>query len=148
MIPIRAGDRAFWFSGIVIPWRAGGTRRGGSARLTRIKIRRLDLGKPKYAEAFQDNPLIYPDPSAVRPGKPLIVCEGEFDCLLLAQQLPEVSVITLGSASARTDPAVLSKMVSSPRLFIALDGDPAGDSAAAKFPASAIRVRPPAPDKD
>jgi hypothetical protein len=69
MIPTRAGDRAFWFSGIVIPWRAGGTRRGGSARLARIKIRRLDDRKPKYAEAFQDNPLIYPDPSAVRPGK-------------------------------------------------------------------------------
>lgn len=137
----RAGDRRFRFSGIVIPWRDGG-------RLTRIKIRRTDEGKPKYAEAYSDRPLIFPDPAVIRPGKPLIVCEGEFDCLLLAQQLPEASVITLGSASARTDPAVLSRMLSAPRWFIALDADAAGDSAAAKFPASAVRVRPPDPDKD
>jgi len=68
--------------------------------------------------------------------------------MMLAQQLPEASVITLGSASVRTDPALLSRMLSSPRWFIALDADPAGDSAAAKYPASAIRVRPPDPDKD
>jgi DNA primase len=140
-IPTRAGDRCFRFSGIVIPWRDG-------ARLTRIKIRRIDDGKPKYAEAYSDRPLIFPDPAVIRPGKPLIVCEGELDALLLAQQLPEASVITLGSASARTDPAVLSKMLSSPCWFIALDADAAGDSAAAKFPASAVRVRPPDPDKD
>ena len=41
MIPTRAGDRCFRFSGIIIPWRAG--------PLTRIKIRRIDDGKPKYA---------------------------------------------------------------------------------------------------
>ena len=138
-IPTRDGDRCYWFSGIVIPWRDG-------ARLARIKIRRIDDGKPKYAEAYSDRPLIYPDPAVIRPGKPLIVCEGEFDCMLLAQQLPEASVITLGSASARTDPAVLSRMLSSPRWFVALDADQAGDSAASKFPARAIRVRP--PDKD
>ena len=63
--------------------------------------------------------------------------------MLLGQQLPEASVITLGSASTRTDPAVLSRMLSSPRWFIALDADQAGDNAAAKFPASVIRVRPP-----
>ena len=135
----RAGDRCYWFCGIVIPWRDG-------SRLTRIKVRRIDEGKPKYSEAYSDRPLIYPDPAVIRPGWPLIVSEGEFDCLLLAQQLPEASVITLGSTSARTDPAVLSRMLSSPRWFIALDADRAGDSAASKFPARAIRVRP--PDKD
>jgi DNA primase len=140
-IPTRAGDRCFMFSGIVIPWRDG-------ARLTRIKIRRIDEGKPRYAEAYSDHPLIYPDPAVIRPGKPLIVSEGEFDAMLLGQQLPEASVITLGSTSARTDPAVLSRMLSSPRWFIALDADQAGDSAASKFPARAIRVRPPDPDKD
>ena len=92
-IPTRDGDRCYWFSGITIPWRDG-------ARLARIKIRRIDDGKPKYAEAYSDRPLIYPDPAVIRPGKLLIVCEGEFDCMLLAEQLPEASVITLGSASA------------------------------------------------
>jgi hypothetical protein len=91
---------------------------------------------------------MFPDPAVIRPGVPLVVCEGEFDAMLLAQQLPEASVITLGSASARTDPRVLSSMLSAPRWFVALDADPAGDSAAAKFPDSAIRVRPPDPDND
>lgn len=136
MVPTKAGDRAFWFSGITIPWRDNG-------RLIRLKIRRLDDGTPKYCEAFSDRPLIFPDPAAINSGKPLIIAEGEFDCLLLAQQLPEASVITLGSASARTDPAVISRMLAAPRWFVALDADQAGDSATAKFPARAIRVRPP-----
>jgi DNA primase len=141
MVPTKAGDRCFRFSGIVIPWRDG-------TRLTRVKIRRIDDGKPKYAEAYSDRPRIFPDRAVIRPGKPLIICEGEFDALLLAQQLPEASVITLGSASARTDPSVLSRMLSAPRWFIALDADRAGDSAAAKFPARAVRVRPPGEFRD
>jgi DNA primase len=141
MIPTQDGDRSFRFSGITIPWRDG-------ARLTRVKIRRICGGAPKYLQAYSDRPLIYPDPAAIRPGKPLIICEGEFDCLLLGQHLPEASVITLGSASARTDPAVLSRMLTAPRWYLAHDADAAGDSAAARFPASAIRVRPPTPDKD
>ena len=43
---------------------------------------------------------------------------------------------------------MLSRMLSSPRWFIAVDADEAGDKSAAKFPASAIRVRPPDTDKD
>ena len=57
-------------------------------------------------------------------------------------------MITLGSASARTDPAVLRKMLWASRWFVAMDADESGDKAAAKFPARAIRVRPPAPDND
>jgi hypothetical protein len=142
-IPLKDGTGSYPYWGITIPWRV-------SARLSQVRIRLYPEieGKHKYTSAFSDRPLIFPDPAVIRPGLPLIVCEGEFDCLLLAQQLPEASVVTLGSASARTDPAVLSRMLSSPRWFIALDADQAGDSAAAKFPASAIRVRPPGPGKD
>ena len=140
MLPTRNGDRRFLTSGIVIPWREDG-------RLTRIKIRRLDDGKPKYAEAFSDRPLIYPSPDIIRPGEPLIICEGEFDAMLLGQELPEASVITLGSSAARIEPDVLSRMLTG-RHGSALDADEAGDKAAAKFPARAIRVRPPDPDKD
>ncbi len=128
LLPTKAGDRWFPFSGIVIPWTDG-------ARLTRVKLRRIDGGTPKYAEAFAARPLIYPDPAAVRPGQKLIICEGELDCLLLAQQLPEACVITLGSAAARTDPDVFVKLLSAARWFVAHDADRAGDAAAAKFPA-------------
>jgi DNA primase len=142
-VPTRDGDRCFRYGGITIPWRDGD-------RLTRIKIRRWPETQrpPKYAEAFSDRPLIYPDLTAIRPGHPLIIAEGEFDALLLAQQLPEASVITLGSASMQIESAVLSRMLSAPRWYAALDADSAGDVAASKLPARAVRVRPPAPDKD
>src|SRR5271157_976567 len=61
MVPTKEGDRCFRFSGVVIPWRDG-------ARLTKVKIRRFpypDLD-PRYAEAYSDRPLIFPDPAAIR----------------------------------------------------------------------------------
>ncbi len=141
MIPKRSGDGRYPFSGVVIPWRDG-------ARLTRIKIRRTGDGKPKYAEAYSNRPLIYPDPEVIQSGRPLIFTEGEFDAMLLAQELPEASVITLGSSSARTDPSVLSGMLSASTWFVAFDADKAGDSAASKFPVWSVRIRPPEPFND
>jgi len=131
--------------GIVIPWREGEDQ---DNRLAMINIRRLDGGKPKYVRAFSDRPLIYPSPDVIRVGEPLIISEGEFDALLLGQELPEAGVITLGSASMGDDPLVRAPMLSASGWFTALDADQAGDKAAAKFPARAIRVRPPEPDKD
>ena len=53
--------------------------------------------KPKYAEAFRDRPALFPAPSVVRPGKPLVIVEGEFDALLLGQELADLAaVVTLG----------------------------------------------------
>ena len=53
--------------------------------------------EPKYAEAFRDRPAIYPAPAVVRPGKPLVIVEGEFDALLLGQELGDLAaVVTLG----------------------------------------------------
>jgi len=128
-------------SGVTIPWRDG-------ERLTRINVRRPEGSNPKYCWAYSYRASIYPSPAVIRVGEPLIIAEGEFDAVLLGQQLPEASVITLGSTSARTDPAVLARMLSSPRWFLALDADEAGDKAAAKFPGRATCVRPPEPDKD
>jgi DNA primase len=135
-VPTRDGDRCYSASGIVIPWFVGD-------RLALIKIRRLDDRKPKYAEAFRDGPLVYPNPDIIRPGFPLVISEGEFDAMLLGQQLPEASVITLGSASVQTDPDVLARMLSASPWFVATDADTAGDNAASKFPSRARRVRPP-----
>jgi hypothetical protein len=57
-------------------------------RPSKVKIRQPEGGNPKYAEAFRDRPAIYPALSVVRPGKPLVIVEGESDCLLLAQARP------------------------------------------------------------
>ncbi len=141
-----AGERR-----IVIPWHDGD-------RLAMVKIRPPDERRkrfpeeqrpPKYVEAFRDRPALYPGPEAVRPGMPLVIAEGELDCLLLAQELADLaSVITTGSSSTPLDPAMLPALLRCPRWYAAHDADDAGDRAAAEWPARAVRVRPPAPDKD
>jgi DNA primase len=128
--------------GIAIPWF------DREDRLCLLKVRQPDGCERRYAEAFRDRPLLYPGRDAIEPGKPLIACEGELDCLLLAQQLPEATVITLGSASAKPDPDVLAALLFASPWYIALDADQAGDRAAADWPATAIGVRPPDPFGD
>jgi CHC2 zinc finger/Toprim-like len=141
-IPVKDG-KTFWdVSGIVIPWL-------DRDRLAMVKIRRPAGSEPKYAEAFRDRPAIFPAPEAVRPGMPLVVVEGEFDCLLLAQELADLAaVVTLGSASARPEGSTYLAMLPAPTWHLAHDADEAGDKAASGWPARARRVRPPAPCKD
>jgi hypothetical protein len=137
-IPIEGGARFWRISGITLPWL-------DSDRLTRLKIRRLGQVKgPRYVEAFRDHALIYPGPSMVRPGKPLVIVEGEFDAILLGQELGVLAaVVTLGSASARPDAAIVGKLLPAPVWYLAHDADDAGDRSASEWPARAIRVRPP-----
>jgi hypothetical protein len=142
-MPKRDGSGTWPLAGIVIPWLESG-------RLTRIKVRRLGLFRgTKYIEAFASGWRVYPGPEAIWPGKPLIIAEGEFDRILLAQELADLaSVVTIGSASSRPEESTLLAMLRCPKWFIALDADKTGDKAADNWPARAVRVRPPAPDKD
>ena len=112
--------------------------------LALVKIRQPEGRKPKYAEAFRDRPRVYPDPAVIEPGRPLVIVEGEFDALLLGQELRDLAaVVTLGSASSRPDLAARSEMLAAAPWYIATDADEAGDKAASGWPAVAIRVRPP-----
>ncbi len=131
--------------GIVVPWFVART-------LTLVKIRRPEGVMPKYHEAFRDRSQhlgLYPGPGVIRAGRPLIITEGEFDPLLLGQELAELfAVATLGSASARPSARILGPMLTAAPWYIATDADPAGDRSATDWPASSRRVRPPAPLKD
>jgi hypothetical protein len=142
-VPIEGGVRYWRVAGVVIPWQDQG-------RLTLAKIRRLGAFKgPKYIEAYRDRPGICPDPAAIKPGRPLVLCEGELDCLLMAQQLADLaSVVTLGSASSKPEGPTYLAMLAAPVWYLAHDADPAGDRAASGWPARALRVRPPAAFKD
>jgi DNA primase len=126
-------------SGIVIPWFHGPT-------LTMLKLRQPDGRKPKYREVFRDRDRqrrIYPGPGVIRPGRPLVLPEGEFDALLLGQELGDLAaVVTLGSASARPDPGILGNLLAASPWYIATDADEAGDKAAEGWPARSRRVRP------
>jgi hypothetical protein len=127
---------------VVIPWFDGD-------RLALAKIRQPDGFKLRYAEAFRDRPKLYPGRHVIRPGQPLVIVEGDFDALVLGQELSELAaVVTLGSASARPRADTLSSMLAAPRWFIATDADDAGDKSADRWPARAQRARPPQPFKD
>jgi len=141
-IPTREGDRCYQARGVVIPWLNGD-------RLALVKIRQPEGREPKYAEAYRDRPRVYPDPAIIEPGCPLVIVEGEFDALLLGQELRDLAaVVTLGSASSRPDLTARSEMLAAAPWFIATDADAAGDKAASGWPALARRVRPPEPFKD
>ncbi len=103
----------------------------------------------KYIEAFPDRPMLFPSMATIRPGATLIVTEGEFDALLLGQELGELAaVVTLGSASTQPEGSTRLAMLRCPRWYVAHDADVAGDKAAAEWPARAIRVKPLDPHKD
>jgi hypothetical protein len=114
-----------------------------------VKVRQPEGTEPKYAEAFRDRPRIFPDPAVIEPGRPLVIVEGEFDALLLGQELRDLAtVVTLGSASSLPHLTALAEMLAAAPWFIATDADPAGDKAAITWHASALRVRPPPPFND
>lgn len=128
--------------GVLMPWLDGD-------RLALAKLRQPEGMRPKYRELFRDSPTLYPGRRVIRPGLPLIVAEGELDALLLGQELEGLApVVTLGSASARPEAAILGHMLGAHPWLIATDNDPAGDKAASGWPAVARRVRPPGAFKD
>ena len=149
---IRAA-RLGWTPGVRLPRSAGGywTARGWTIpwfdgdRLTKVNIRQLDGSIPKYAEAFRDGPSVFSGTfGTTRPGVPLIVTEGEFDALLLGQELADLAmVVSLGSASNRPNLAFLDRLGRYHPWHTAHDNDGAGDTAAAEWPARSRRVRPP-----
>jgi Toprim-like len=135
-----AESRVRWLpgqpAGLFIPWIDAG-------RMVKLTVRQATGLEPKYREVYRDGPVCFPSPAAILPGVPLIVCEGEFDALLLAQELGEAArVITTGSAAFRPGPAVLEAARAASVVYAAHDADDAGDVAASAWDGS-IRVRPP-----
>jgi CHC2 zinc finger len=142
-IPFKDGTRFWEVSGITVPWVE-------YDRLAMVNMRRPEGCKgQKYIQAFRDRPAIFPAPEVIEPGEPLVIVEGEFDALLLGQELAELAVVvTLGSASARPEGPTFMAMLPAPVWYIAADADQAGDRFASGWPARALRVRPPGACKD
>ncbi len=140
-IPAKGDIRYFRASGIVIPWFEGD-------RLAMAKIRQPASRRPKYVESFRDAPRLYPSPESVRPGMPLVLVEGEFDALLLGQELAGLaSVATVGSASTSIEASAWD-LCRATTIFAAHDADAAGDRASAPWASRTTRARPPSPHKD
>ncbi|WP_435011765.1 toprim domain-containing protein [Tundrisphaera lichenicola] len=137
------GGRTYTARGVVIPWFDGD-------RLALVKLRQPEGARPKYAEAYRDRPSLYPGSQAIFAGRPLVVAEGEFDALLLVQELNELAgVVTLGSASGRLESRTRAMLRSAAPWYIGTDADDAGDKAAEAWPRPrSRRARPPGPFND
>ncbi len=139
-------------SGIIIPWFE-------EERLTCLKLRSCerwlasfsgDRCPPKYIEAFREDPGLFLA-TPIKPGRPVIIVEGELDALLVAQVLQErATVATVGAATSRVDPSVLFPLIVGSPWLIATDNDEAGDKLASKLieigASRSQRVSPPAKD--
>jgi hypothetical protein len=132
------GRRRGVVRGITIPWFDDGAP-------MMIQIRRPDGCEPKYKATKGSRRIgFYPEPAIIRPGRPVIIAEGEFDALLLGQELGELAaVLTLGSAGEKPTTADLGMLLAAYPWYIATDADQAGDVAAACWPSRGRRVRPP-----
>ena len=65
-----------------------------------------------------------------------VVCEGEFDALLLQQEVPDVAAVTMGSATAGPSAHWHSYLSWLDRLLVILDEDTAGQKGLAKWQAA------------
>jgi DNA primase len=129
--------------GICLPW-------FDDDQLECLKIRQPDHRRPKYREVFRGEPRLYPGPGLLEPGRPLVICEGEIDSLLLIQEIGDLAAVaTLGSASAKPTDSILWQMLSCSPWVIAVDNDKAGAERASKWAGlgrRCVRVIPPAKD--
>lgn len=151
----------FVFRGVTIPYFEDG-------ELVAVKVRRgwargreflpeTEPGRKYGAIANGASGCLYPGPDVIETGRPLILAEGEFDALILAQELGDLCpVVTLGSASASLEKLRtrnLLALTGAGVWFLAYDRDAngSGDKGATKladYPHLSRRVRPPAPFKD
>jgi len=136
--------------GIVIPWLVSG------GAVWRVKIRRPLPGRVK--SRYASFPGARPGPGLFGvdklTGKPdRIVAEGEFDTMLLWQEVGDLAdAFTLGAACAALDDRWLPALLSAVRFWIATDNDKRG-AAAAKYWLDLVgergkRVLPPGGAKD
>lgn len=120
--------------GIVIPHIADGT-------LWNVRVRRST--DPKYLTIPGGRKALY-GVDLITPGLPLFIDEGEFNCMVLQQEVGNlVSPLALASASnAAINPRWYPHLISAPRIYVRADADAAGQAAVAKLQAISKSVVP------
>ena len=121
-----AQDKPVWVPrGVAIPWRA-------CDALWRLNVRRL-AGTPKYiGPAGSSNGLYGAD--GLRSGRPVVLVEGEFDALAVAQEAGDlVAAVATGSTCGGRHPRWVRRLAAAPIVLVAYDDDDAGEAAAAHW---------------
>lgn len=113
--------------GLVIPYQQAGS-------LWALRVRTFDnpkLSKYVNATGSKVSGTLY-GAGALAAGKPVLMVEGEFDCLLAQQDAGDtLAVVTLGPASNRLSAHWRAVLLKAPVIYLALDNDAAGQQAAA-----------------
>jgi DNA primase len=98
-----------------------------------IKLRHPH-GKTKYTSLRGSRAHIYTPPPGIVPGSDLILCEGEFDALIVLQTLGNIAcACTLGSCSATPSGADLAALSAAGRIVICYDNDEPGQEGARRL---------------
>lgn len=138
----RMGWRAATAGAIVIPWRYDGS-------WWRVQYRAVgDVPKDqrfRQKAGHGDGPRPAFNADAIdKKTTAVVVCEGEMDCMLLAQHAPAgVTCVTWGSASIAPN-VWAAAMLEDRRVLLAFDADEAGSAAAAAWSRLGRRVDLPA----
>jgi len=120
--------------GILIPCEVAGV-------IWYLKVRRA-AGEPKYTQVKGSVQALF-GADTMRSHDMAVMCEGEFDCMLLAQEAGDLcGVGTLGSASATLDLTAWGDyLLPLARLLVAYDLDKAGKDGADKLAGLTARAR-------
>lgn len=117
--------------GLVLPYQQGG-------ELWALRVRTFDRQLSKYVNASGSrvSGTLY-GAQSLEAGKPVLMVEGEFDCLLAQQDAGDtLAVVTLGPASNRLSAHWRAALEAAPVIYLALDNDAAGHAAAAALAAA------------
>lgn len=126
-------------AGVCIPWKVDGEH-------WRLNVRRLNPGDgPKYIGPAGFRPGLF-NAAALAPGRPAVLCEGEFDAMAVHQAAGDLcAAVATGSTSGARAARWLYALAAAPAVLVAFDADTAGDEAAGwwlgKLP-NARRLRP------
>lgn len=100
-----------------------------------LRVRTFDSKLSKYmnASGSRVSGTLY-GAQSLQAGKPVLLVEGEFDCLLAQQDAGDtLAVVTLGPASNRLAAKWRKALEAAPVIYLALDNDKAGQGAADKL---------------
>lgn len=110
-------------AGWVIPWRYAGD-------IWRINIRRLAGKEPKYIGPAGNANGLY-NAAHIKPNKPVVIVEGEFDALAIHQAANDLVVpVATGSTSGARIQKWIARIAQASQYIVAFDDDAAGQQAA------------------
>ena len=127
-----AGADGRWAAGLgtYLAWDRYSLAAGWAALAVEVRTNRRH---PKYLAISGGHPCLFGADTLV-PGEPAILTEGDFDALLLWQEVGDlVGVATLGSCNRGASASALRYLLGCPRLLVAYGFDAEGEKGAERL---------------